>query len=192
MHLLIEETEEPIGQSIKRICGSYVYWYNRKHDRVGHLFQDRFKSEIVEDDSYFLTVLRYIHQNPLKAGLVAEIEKYRWSSYHNYLEKSGFVDVGFALAMFSNISTQALKNFIGFMNEMNEDKCLDYEEGKRVLDSDVRRYLLQHGISSISTIQHMEKGIRDEIIRAMKSIDGVSIRQLSRVTGISKSVIDRA
>ncbi len=51
---------------------------------------------------------------------------------------------------------------------------------------------MEHGISSISTIQHMEKGRRDEIIRAMKSIDGVSIRQLSRVTGIAKSVIDRA
>jgi REP element-mobilizing transposase RayT len=192
VHLLIEETEEPIGQFIKRICGSYVYWYNRKYDRIGHLFQDRFKSEVVEDDSYFLTVLRYIHQNPLRAGLVADIEKYRWSSYHNYLEKSGFVDAGFALAMFSDISTQALKSFTEFMNEMNEDICLDYEERKRPLDSDVNRCLLQYGISNISTIQQMEKGKRDEIIRTMKSIDGVSIRQLSRVTGISKSIIDRA
>ncbi|MEN6324892.1 MAG: transposase [Syntrophomonas sp.] len=192
VRLLIGETSELIGQSIKRICGSYVYWYNWNHDRIGHLFQERFKSEIIEDDSYFLTVLRYIHQNSVKAGLVDEIIKYRWSSYHNYLGKSGLLDTDFALEMFSDVRTQALKRFKEFMNDVNEDRCLDYEEKKRLLDSDVRNYLLQYGISNISIIQRMEKDKRDEIIRAIKSIDGVTIRQLSRVTGISKSAIDRA
>lgn len=55
---------------MRRICGSYVHWYNRKYERIGNLFQDRFKSEPVEDDPYFLTVLRYLHQNLFKAGLV--------------------------------------------------------------------------------------------------------------------------
>lgn len=50
---------------MKRIVVSYVAWYNRKYNRVGHLYQDRFKSEAVENDEYLLTVLRYIHQNPL-------------------------------------------------------------------------------------------------------------------------------
>jgi len=67
VHLLIKETKESVSDIIKRICSSYVYWYNAKYKRCGHLFQERFKSEIVETDSYFLTVLRYIHQNPLKA-----------------------------------------------------------------------------------------------------------------------------
>jgi len=60
---------EPLAQFMRRICGSYVYWYNKKYARIGNLFQDRFKSEPAEDDAYFLTVLRYIHQNPCKAGL---------------------------------------------------------------------------------------------------------------------------
>ena len=192
VHLLIEETEEPIGQSIKRICGSYVYWYNRNHDRIGHLFQDRFKSEIIEDDNYFLTVLRYIHQNPLKAKLVQEIGKYKWSSYHNYFKKDGIIDSDLALKIFSEDSTQALIRFKRYMEEFNEDRCLEYEERKRLLDSDVREYLMQLGISSISVIQNLQKDQRDEIIREIKSIDGVSIRQLSRVTGISKSIIERA
>ena len=62
IHLLIHETEEPIEKFMKRIATRFVYWYNIKYQRVGHLFQDRFKSEPVEDDAYFLTVLRYIHQ----------------------------------------------------------------------------------------------------------------------------------
>lgn len=64
IHLLLKETNEPIEQIFRRIGSRYVYWYNVKYRRVGHLFQDRFKSEPIETNEYFLTVLRYIHQNP--------------------------------------------------------------------------------------------------------------------------------
>jgi REP element-mobilizing transposase RayT len=73
IHLLIKEGLEPLEQVMRRLCGSYVYWYNRKYGRIGNLFQDRFKSEPIEDDTYFLTVLRYIHQNPIQAGLLKSI-----------------------------------------------------------------------------------------------------------------------
>jgi putative transposase len=192
VHLLMGETDEPIGQSIKRICGSFVYWYNWTHERIGHLFQERFKSEVIEDDTYFLTVFRYIHQNPLKAGLVSEINKYKWSSYREYFGKSRLVDTEFALRMFAGDNAQALVQLKRFLKETNEDQCLDYEGKKRLLDSDIRGYLLQYGISNTSILQQMEKSQRDDIIRAVKSIDGVTVRQLSRITGISKSVIDRA
>ncbi len=58
LHLLIKEGNEEIGNTMRRIGVSYAYWYNRQYDRSGHLFQGRFKSEPVEDDTYFLTVLR--------------------------------------------------------------------------------------------------------------------------------------
>ena len=60
-------------------------WYNWKYGRVGHLFQDRFKSEPIETDEYFLTVLRYIHQNPLKANMCKKLEDYAYSSYKDYV-----------------------------------------------------------------------------------------------------------
>lgn len=63
---------------MRRLCGSYVYWYNKKNQRIGNLFQDRFKSEPVEGDLYFQTVLRYTHQKPVKAGLVKHVEEYKW------------------------------------------------------------------------------------------------------------------
>ena len=69
IHLLLKEVKEPIEQVMKRITTRFVYWYNIKYQRSGHLFQDRFKSEPVESDEYFLTVIRYIHQKPVKAGL---------------------------------------------------------------------------------------------------------------------------
>lgn len=85
IHILIKEGQEKLGTAIKRIGVSYVYWYNSKYDRTGHLFQGRYKSEVVENDKYLLTVLRYIHQNPLKAGITKDIEEYKWSSYNEYV-----------------------------------------------------------------------------------------------------------
>jgi REP element-mobilizing transposase RayT len=81
VHLLIKEGSESIEQIMKRIGTRCVARYNRKYQRCGHLFQDRFKSEAVEDDGYFLSVLKYIHQNPQKAGLCKGPDLYLWSSY---------------------------------------------------------------------------------------------------------------
>ena len=85
VHLLIKESDEPIGEVMKRISSSYVYYYNHKYNRIGHLFQERFKSQPVEDWQYFLTLLRYIHQNPLKPQLVTDLKDYRWSSWNEFL-----------------------------------------------------------------------------------------------------------
>ena len=87
IHIIIKEETESIDQIIKRIAGSYVYWYNSKYYRKGHLFQDRFKSEPVDDDAYFMTVLRYIHQNPVKAKLCSKVEDYPFSSFAEYLHE---------------------------------------------------------------------------------------------------------
>ena len=87
VHLLIREGDEPLPTVFRRIGASYVYWYNGKYGRVGHLFQDRYKSEAVEDEAYLLTVARYIHQNPVKAGLCETPGKYLYSSYMDYRRK---------------------------------------------------------------------------------------------------------
>jgi len=93
--------------------------------------------------------------------------------------------------MFSDERTQAIELFEEFSNQHSNDQCLDYDERVRVSDSEVRILLAQHSIKSISQLQQLEKQRKNEILKAIKSIDGVTIRQLSRITGISKSVIDR-
>lgn len=191
IHLLIQETSEPIATVIKRISANYVYWYNNKYERCGHLFQERFKSEAVENDEYFLTVLRYIHQNPLKGGLARQVSDYRWSSYHEYIGRPLLIDIDLGLEMFANDREKAIQLFKEFNNEVNEDKCLEYEEKQRLSDNELRTYFRELGISNISEFQQIEKHKRDEIIGALKAIDGVTIRQLSRLTGIPKSTIDR-
>ena len=63
LHLRVKEFDEPIGDVVKRISSAYVFYYNHKYGRIGHLFQERFKSQAVEDLGYFMILLRYIHQN---------------------------------------------------------------------------------------------------------------------------------
>lgn len=191
LHLLIMEGEEDLGNIFKRMGSSYVYWYNWKYNRSGHLFQDRFKSEPVEDDAYFLTILRYIHQNPLKAGAVVELGDYPWSSYHEYQGKRELCETGFALKMFSENQGEAQKLFAVFNQQKYDTQFLDIDEKKRWKDSEALDLIRElGGVKSPIEIQKMEKAKRDELIRNCKS-RGLSIRQIERLTGISFGIIRR-
>ena len=92
VHLLLQEGKEPLGMTFKRIGFSYVHYYNWKYQLYGHLFQDRYRSEQVEDDAYFLDVLRYICQNPVKAGLCEKPFEYPWLGCSGITEDDAFLD----------------------------------------------------------------------------------------------------
>ncbi len=191
MHLLLRETEESISQAIKRISSSYVHWYNKKYERCGHLFQERFKSEAVENDQYFLTVLRYIHQNPVKAGITKDIDAYPWSSYQEYVGTPVITDVDFALEMFSADRNKAVALFRSFNSENNDDQCLEYNEKPNLSDQELIKILSKLDIVNINEIARLEKGQRDNVLKKIKGINGVKVRQISRLTGISRGVIDK-
>ena len=84
VHLLVRESSESLASVIKRIAVTYAQYFNKKYTRYGHLFQDRFRSEPVNDSAYFFTLLQYIHQNPVAAGLSRNVASYRWSSWSVY------------------------------------------------------------------------------------------------------------
>lgn len=103
VHLLLREGNEEISTTMKRIGVSFVWHYNLKYGTTGHLFQDRFKSENVETGRYLLTVIRYIHQNPVKAGIVQRPDQWKWSScidYYNNTSVGNLVDCDF---IFKNV-----------------------------------------------------------------------------------------
>ncbi|MCD5324225.1 MULTISPECIES: transposase [Pontibacillus] len=191
VHLLFEEGMEPFSLTLKRISSSYVYWYNRKYARVGHLFQARFLSECVHDHEYFLTVIRYIHQNPLKAGLVQNVWKSEWTSLQAYLGHSAPVDIGKGLTLYSSDYSTALIRYISHMEEQNDDHCLEMVQDKRISDHEVRECMVKLGVPHSTMLQQMGREERNRILAQLKKLDGVTYRQLSRVTGISKSVIGR-
>lgn len=183
VHLMIREKDEGIEQIFKRIGARYVYWYNWKYRRNGHLFQDRFKSEPVETDSYFVTVLRYIHQNPVKAGLCKNLQDYQWSSYRNYLGLEGLVDIQMGLDLIGD-------DYISFMNKKSDDACLELEPPPvRLTDNELREETKRLYKMDASAVQMEAKERRNEILKELLKIEGVSTRQLSRVTGVSVNAI---
>lgn len=191
IHLLLKEDVEPVSDAVKRISSCYVYWYNQKYNRTGHLFQERFKSEAVNDESYLLTVLRYIHQNPLKAGLCKELSEYKWSSYNDYLGKSELTDTVFIRRMFSESVEQALKAYSEFMKEAQDDKCLEEVEKTKLPDEMLEKLFTEYGLKTSKELLLLEKGKQMEILKRIKKLEGVTTGQLSRITGISRYYINQ-
>lgn len=191
VHLLMKE-KDSLSLVMQSICSRYVYWYNWKYDRVGHLFQERYKSEIVETEAYLLTVLRYIHQNPLKAGITSKVGEYRWSSYNEYLGQQRIIDPDFVLGFFAMEKDEAEKRYIAYMNETNQDVCLDYKERHRITDEEVIKILEgKYGVKR-GGFHALPRIKVESILRSLKEIEGVSIRQLVRVTGMSKFIVEKS
>jgi REP-associated tyrosine transposase len=80
-HLVIKTHDANLSRTIQTLNGDYARWWNRQHGRVGHLFQGRFDSPVVQDGHYLLTVCRYVVRNPVAAGMVVSPEDWPWSSY---------------------------------------------------------------------------------------------------------------
>ena len=149
------------------------------------MFQDRFKSEPVEDDANFLTVIRYIHQNPIKAGVCKNIDGYKFSSYNEYINKPNLVNVGFCLGIIDK------EQFIEFNNEFNDDICLDIRDNDfRLTDDEALKIIWKIcKCKSVSDFQKLDKIKRNYYIEKLYK-HGLSIRQISRLTGLSRKIVE--
>ncbi len=197
VHLLIREGNDGISRIMSRIGTSYAWWYNRKYDRSGHVFQGRFGSECVRDDTHLLTVVRYIHNNPVKAKMVSVPEEYRWSSVRAYYggceHPAGLTEIEFVLAVISKNRTDAIKEFREFMKLKNEDICLDDQVKLRKTDEEVKAEIeaMMNG-EPIGSMLGMENKKRQEILKKIKNSIGVTQRQIARITGISPNIVFKA
>lgn len=188
VHLLLRAGKEPLDLIFKRLGSRFVYWYNLKYQRVGHLFQDRYKSEPVETDASFLAALRYILQNPMKAGIEKAPGSYPWSSYGCYAGKSdGLTDTGMAVDLVGR-----REDLLAFLAEKNDDALLDINPRKPGVTEEQARALVQRlsGGQGVAAFQQFELPRRNEIITQLLHA-GLSVRQISRLTGVSKSVVAR-
>jgi putative transposase len=122
IHLLIETPNDPISRIMQMINFTYTQCFNRKYGKVGHLFQGRYKSYLCDKDSYLLSLVRYIHNNPVRAGLVKDAGAYEWSSHGDYLQRTkGIVDTHKVLRLFSERPDIARQKYEEFMTAGDED-----------------------------------------------------------------------
>ncbi len=198
-HLLVKEGNEGISLVMKRIGVSYANYYNWKYDTVGHLFQGRFKSENVETEKSLVMVARYIHQNPVKAYMVTHPNEWKWSSCLGYYGKSVFptdlLECYDILRMFSPAQSIAQKKFKEFNERNNNDEFLeeDVEIRKRLTDDAARIEIKkQLGSYEIPQIKSLPMDQRNQILRKVKRIKGLSQRQAARILGISPNLLFKA
>ena len=200
IHLEIKEEKQNLFKIMQSIQISYSIYFNKKYERIGHLFQERFKSNPVESKEYILNLLRYIHQNPEKAGICSS-DKYKWSSYHYYLQEETNLKIIDSKDIFDLIDgdnfEEKRKKFIKINKKIlkmnNSNQLLNYEIRKRLNDNELIYFIKEKlVIKNIQEIQRYSKKDRDEIIKKILSIEGTNKEQICRVLGISKKIVDRA
>jgi putative transposase len=118
-HLLLQPDTHPLSRMMQQLNSGYSQWFNRRHGRVGHVLQGRFKGPLVDRDEYFLQVLRYIVLNPVEAGLVDGPAAWRWSSYRATAgldEVPGFLALDDVWDMFAASGCESQRRFVAFVN----------------------------------------------------------------------------
>ena len=121
-HLLVRTGNQPLASNMRKLLTGYVVNFNRRHDRCGHLFQNRYKSIVCEDDPYLLELTRYIHLNPLRAGVLESLDKlnrYLWSGHAVLMGKvqRKWQDTETVLAYFGKKNKAAIKGYERFIED---------------------------------------------------------------------------
>jgi REP element-mobilizing transposase RayT len=121
VHLLIETHKFPLTDIMKFINTNYAIYFNKRYDKKGHVFQGRYRADIIADRSYFLNANRYIHRNPLEANIVKKLEDYPWSSYSSYISTKPNILVT-SEKILSQFPEPQLENYLSFLFAPNPNK----------------------------------------------------------------------
>ena len=197
IHLLIKENNADIGNFMRRSMAQYALWMNWKYQRKGHVFQDRFRSETVEDDKYLLTVFRYILQNPVKAGLSETVFDYHWNSWKAYETGReypvGLTDTTYITWLFHQDQQRAIERMKEFLNQPGTNTCLDVETVTRLTDDELRLAIkTQFPEIKYQSLNRLSKEHRNSALNKIKTIEGAAIRQIARITGIGIKIVQNA
>jgi REP element-mobilizing transposase RayT len=120
VHLLVETGPAPLSKILQGLTQSYTVYFNRRYRTSGHLFQGRYKAVLCDKDEYLLTLVKYIHLNPLRAKVVDRLDAYPWSSHPAYLKKASegdLIDPGFVLSLFAESRVKAVRRYRAFMTD---------------------------------------------------------------------------
>jgi REP element-mobilizing transposase RayT len=124
-HLLIETPQPNLSQAVKWINVSYAAYFNRKRSRNGHLFQGRFKAVLVDAEGYLKNLSRYIHLNPVRAGMVAQCKDYPWSSYPGfggYEKQPVWLETQWLLSLFGSDTSEAKKRYRDYVETVQNQE----------------------------------------------------------------------
>ena len=163
VHLVLRDDAEGLSAAMHRLGTAYARHYNDRTGRVGHLFRERFMSSPIESESYLLEAVRYVHNNPEKAGL-CRAEEYPWSSYGSYAAP-------------------------GSSGELSVDTAvvLDRVGGEKGF----AEFVAARGDISPVEVKNQPVERRNQLLRELRAA-GLSVRQIERLTGVGRNIVARA
>lgn len=192
-HLFLETPHGGLSAAMQTLNGSYTSYFNRRHGRVGHLFQGRFKGILVESEGHYAELSRYVHLNPVRAGLVGRPEDYVWSSFRGYFRASWaleWVDYGRVLSEFGSHTGHARRAYRGFvedgLGQAMESPLRDAVHG-----------LILGGEEFVSKIKSFVQGRKDDgalpELRALRSYPGLDgiVAEVARAYGLGREEVVR-
>ena len=184
VHLLIETQGIPLSKILQGINQSYTTYFNRKYKTVGHLFQGRYKAILCDRDEYLLSLVKYIHLNPVRARIVKTPDDYQWSSHHRYVKKTdgvNIVDTDQVLRMFSEGKQRARKLYSAFMSDGQTVRKENIYStiGQRILGSEE---FLERVMEKYNGELKKEKREREytlyEIAKGIEKVYGITLKQI--------------
>ncbi len=195
VHLIVDVSEatETLSSIMKRLLVRYARYFNSRYDRVGYLYQSRFESRPIEDDSYLLTAVRYVHRNPLEAGNSI----CHWTSYDAYMGRAygqTLTDVGFVLRVLSPRPEVAVPAFSDLVlnAEVHHLPSWTIPARVRLSDAEAKKVIEQcAGIDECLRLVDLPSDRRVEAIRQSR-MRHCSVRQIARLTGLTKRMVELA
>jgi hypothetical protein len=218
-HLIIETPEGNLSRGMRQLNGVYTQSFNRRHQRVGHLFQGRFKALLVEKENYLLILCRYVVLNPVRAGLVKRPEEWEWSSYRATAGEEkcpSFLTVEWILSQFGSDKDEAKKEYRKFVLEgIEEDFPRDAIRGQIILGTEhfikkfseilkekektkeiprIQRYATRPSLDEIfsNKTKFRERRIKEETIYLAYTHYGYTLKEIAEYLGVHYATISRA
>ena len=191
LHLILKGELGDISFALKKINTRFAMRINKEHNRVGHVFQDRFKSEVINNDQHLLQAIRYVHNNPVKAKMVANQKDYPWSSYRCYVgSDKGILEKDVVEEVLEIAG--GIRSFTGFHNIEDYIEFLDTSEefDNNRLDhaqSIIKDFCLDKGIIEIRRVNQSE--YLDELISILLNKSNLSHRKIAELLEVNNNLV---
>ena len=211
-HLLVETPDGNLSQAMRQFNGVYTQRFNRRHARVGHVFQGRYKAILVQKDSYLLELARYIVLNPVRAGMVRSAKDWPWSSYRataGFVEPPRWLETDWVLSAFSARKKQAMETYRAFVAEgrnqpspweelrnqiyLGDEQFVDKLQNRLAKDKDLSEIPVAQRRRQAPPIEHFDRRHADRntaIIMAYQS-GGHGLKAIGNYFGLHYSRISR-
>ncbi len=190
LHLLIKAGNYELTTFMRKLTIKYAMYYNKTEDRYGYVFQGRFRSEAVENEKYLFGVLRYIHNNPIKAGITHNLLDYKWSSAYDYVKQESHIVSDVYLNEILHLFGTT-KNFIDFHSLDDNIIYIDTKEEENekkqsIIDNVTKEFVNKYQFANVKEITQQQK---EELAEELIKLNICTLKEIAMQCNLSITIV---